>query len=331
MPRFLIAAAVCLAALGGAARGQAVGPGAAGTPWDAWRVRPGPPPAQLGAPVTTADVPPAAPPAPGSVDGAETACEMVTAGDPHVGMNLWQRTWGQAGVYGYAAGTKMAPNGIPYKPLGSLDLLFNIALNDDRSLYLFTDSQFWLQRATAGVTNPSQGQLDFSKRQFDFTGGLAWNYAGRWEARAEAYSYNNLNRGTSLAAPDGYNDGFGLENRYYLPGTNFDKGLYRFLSVGYYPTKDMIGQDGVPFKPGPFVRASVAWDVWPDRFYLYTDATFLETRSWAAKLLLADVGLAVRPFPTIPDLEFRVGLDNTEDVQARYWRGLFYVNVRIVW
>src|ERR1700722_2284103 len=39
----------------------------------------------------------------------EHSCELVTAGDPNVASALWQRTWGQAGIFGYATGSKMAP------------------------------------------------------------------------------------------------------------------------------------------------------------------------------------------------------------------------------
>ena len=83
-------------------------------------------------------------------------------------------------------------------------------------VYLFIDTEFWGQRATPGVTNANQGVLDFSKREYDFTTGVAWNYAGAFEARAFAYSFNNLNRGDSATTPIGYTDGVGLENRYYL-------------------------------------------------------------------------------------------------------------------
>src|SRR5262249_53454564 len=149
------------------------------------------------------------------------------------------------------------------------------------------DSSFWGQRATPGVTNPSQGAFDFSKREFDFDGGLAWNYYGALEARAFAYSYNNLNRGMSPVAPKGYADGVGLENRSYLgpayPNlgtTAYDVTRANFVSAGFYPTKDMVDGNGGYFKTGPFVRAYLTLDVLGPRLYLYTDLQGLGRKSF---------------------------------------------------
>jgi hypothetical protein len=238
------------------------------------------------------------------------------------------RTWGQAGIYGYADGSKMAPNGVPYDPLFALDLLLNISLTSDRSLYLYSDSRFWTQRFVDGIAH---GPFDFSKRQFDLDAGAAYNYVGPFEARAFAYCYNNINRGDSPFLPVGYVDGVGVENRYYLESTNFDAGLYRFLSLGYYFTKDMIDADGKTFRPSLFARASLALDVWPEQLYLYSDVTCIAHRPVVPKLLLGDLGVAVRPFTQVPDLEFRVGADNNWDVQVRRLRTLLYGNVRFVW
>jgi hypothetical protein len=275
------------------------------------------------------------PKAPVSVPaGQETATEEdhpVTAGDGSLSEQLWQRTWGQAGIYGFPTGQKMAPNGVVYDPLFTLDLMLNIALTTDRSWYLFTDAAFWAEKAEKGVTNPKQGQFDFSKRQFDLNGGVAWNYTGPWEARAFVFSRNNLNRGQTVDMPFGYNDGFALENRYYLPGTSFDKGLYRYLSAGYYVTKTMTGADGKPFNPSLFARANLALDLVPDCLYLYSDTTFLTRRAVTAKFVLEDAGVAWRPFPKIPDLELRIGVNNTYDMQDGNLRALLYGNVRIIW
>ncbi len=268
--------------------------------------------------------------APSSASG-DQPCECVTAGDPNVACTMWQRTWGQVGLLGYPTGTKMGPNGVTFDPFFTLDLNLNVALTDDRSWYLFTESRFWTQKPGQNVTNSGQGSLDFSKRELDFDGGVAWNYTGPWEARTFLYSFNNLNRGVSEVHPTGYDDGFALENRYYLDSTNFDKGLYRFLSLGYYFTKSMIGADGVQFSPSLFARANVALDIVPERFYLYSDVQFITEKPITAKMLLADVGVAIRPFTNIRDLEFRIGADNTYDMQVGNLRTLFYGNVRIVW
>ena len=76
--------------------------------------------------------------------------------------------------------------------------------------------RLWGQRGEDGVTNGRDGFLGTSKREFDLAGGAAWNYTGFWELRAFGYTQNNLNRGTDLVTPSGFQDGFGLENRYYL-------------------------------------------------------------------------------------------------------------------
>ena len=258
-------------------------------------------------------------------------CGPVTAGDPKVNPDFWQQTWGIAGFDVYPVGSKMAPNGVPYNPLFSLDLLLNIALTRDREVYLFSNARFWGQKAADGITNPTQGALDFSKRQFDLDGGVAWNFYGPFEARAWVYSYNNLNRGTTLDKPFGFNDGFALACRYYLPSTDFDRGLYRYLALGYYPTKEMVGADGQLFEPGFFASAYLAYDFIPERFYVYANIDYISKRPFGAKLLLADPGVALRPFQRLPNLEFRLGAASTIDLEVAFTRTLFYGNVRIVW
>jgi hypothetical protein len=238
------------------------------------------------------------------------------------------RTWGQAGLFAYTTGSKMAPNGVPFDPLFALDLTLNIALTSDRTLYLYSDSCFWTEKFINGIAH---GPFDFSKRQFDLDAGLACNYFGPFEARAFAYADNNLNRGDSPYLPVGYIDGVGVENRFYLDSTDFDRGLYRFLSLGYYFTKSLIDADGKTFRPSLFARASLALDIWPEQLYLYSDTTFIARRPVAAKLLLADVGVAVRPFTQLRDLEFRLGADNNWDVDVGKLRTLLYGNVRFVW
>lgn len=282
--------------------------------------------------------PPAAPaPTPAKDDGlcwdflCGEPCYPVTFGDPDQNPALWQRTWGIAAFDAFPTGQKMAPNGVPYDPMFSLDLLLNIALCRDREWYLFVKSRFWAQKPGEGITNSKQGVFDFSKRQFDLDGGVAWNFYGRLEGRAYFYSYNNLNRGENLWQPKGYKDGFAVECRYYLPSTDFDKGLYRFLALGYYPTKELVGADGDRFKPSLFATAHVAYDFVPERFYVYADLEFITERPLEPKLLIADPGIAVRPFNSCQDLEFRVGAESTIDLQLGFTRTLLYATARIVW
>jgi hypothetical protein len=249
-----------------------------------------------------------------------------------------QTVWGLLDMRGFPVAQQVASNGVEYNPLFLLDLDFNIMLWREQGLYLFADSSFWGQKAAPGITNPSQGQFDFSKREFDFDLGAAWNYAGAWEARLFAYSFNNLNRGNSLTSPSGFNDGVGLENRYYLGetyahlGTNaFDEARATFLSVGYYPTKSMVDGNGDQFKPGPFARAYLTWDLWDQQCYLYSDIQFIAARSFQPTLLKWDAGLAARPFTSVPRLEFRVGTQDMLDLRGGDLETGVYLAIRYVY
>src|SRR5262249_27049637 len=153
-----------------------------------------------------------------------------------------------------------------YGPLFALDLNFNLWLWRSQGLYLFSDSEFWGQRPGGTSTNANQGAFDFSKREFDLNLGLSWNYYGFLEARAFTYSFNNLNRGWALTDPAGFDDGVGIENRYYLGQTYaalgtpaFDEARATFVSLGYYPSKEMTDPRGANFHPGPFARAYLTW------------------------------------------------------------------------
>jgi hypothetical protein len=246
--------------------------------------------------------------------------------------------WGIVGARGYPYGDNIASNGQEFKQLFSVDLNFNIWLWRAHGLYLYTDTRFWGQKPGAGVTNPSQGVFDFSKREFDFNAGAAWNFAGNWEARAFAYSFNNLNRGSSQVSPTGFNDGVGLEQRYYLGpayaalGTPaFDQARATFLGAGYYPTKTMEDNSGQRFKPGPFARAYLTWGLRGEWLYLYTDDQLIGERTLRPKLFLLDSGVAVRPFVSLPRLELRVGTEDNFDLQHHDTEVSVYGSVRYVY
>jgi hypothetical protein len=245
--------------------------------------------------------------------------------------------WGLVGIRGYALGDQMAPNGLEFNPLFSIDMNLNLWLWRERGVYGFADTRFWGQKAAPGITNPSQGAFDFSKREFDLEAGVAWNYYGTFEARAFAYSFNNLNRGTSAARPSGYNDGVGLENRWYVGGTypdlgkpGFDVARASFLSLGFYPSKDMVDADGNLFKPGPFARAYLVYELLGDRWYVYLDAQATGSQSFTPKLLSLDGGTAVRPFSRARRLEFRLGVENKSDLHLRELDTGLYGAVRLV-
>jgi hypothetical protein len=245
--------------------------------------------------------------------------------------------WGIVGMRGFPYGETMASNGNEYDQLFSLDLNFNIWLWRAKRLYAYSDSRFWGQKAAPGITNPTQGAFDFSKREFDFTGGAAWNYYGNWELRAFAYSFNNLNRGNSQTSPQGFNDGVGVENRYYLNPTYadlgtpaFDKARATFLSIGYYPSKSMVDGKGVEFKPGAFVRAYLIWELYGPKCYLFTDDTFLSDKAFRPALFNTDSGIAYRPFNRVPRLELRLGTADAVDLLNTDVETSVYVSVRYI-
>jgi hypothetical protein len=282
----------------------------------------GSPPGQAG-PADRADPDPPAPPC-GEADEAEPA--------------PWQRVWGLAGLRAIPDGPRVAPNGEEYHPNFSLDLDFNFWVWRSQRFYLFADLRLWGEKGEFGVTNGNDGFLGTSKREFDLSGGAAWNYAGPWEARFFGYTNNNLNRGLDLVAPVGFTDGGGLENRYYLSPeyarlgqAGFDVAGATFVSVGYYVTKEMVGNDGRLFKPGLMLRAYLTCDLWDLPCYVFGDATFLSERSMQPRLLLFDVGLAARPFHSCRQCEFRLGAENTADFQVRTVQDLWYMAFRYLY
>jgi len=249
----------------------------------------------------------------------------------------WQTAWGVVGLRVIPSGSKIAPNGEEYKPNFSMDLNLNFWIWRSQGLYLFGDMSLWGETGEYGVTNGRDGWLGTSKREFDLSGGVAWNYAGSWEARAFGYTDNNLNRGQNLLTPIGFTDGFGLENRYYLSPeyaklgqTGFDVARATFLSVGYYPSKNMVGNDGKTFKPGLMLRAYLTYDLWDWPCYLFGDTTFISERSFQPKLLFFDLGLAARPFRSWQQWEFRLGAENTADFQAHDVQTLWYASLRFI-
>jgi hypothetical protein len=226
--------------------------------------------------------------------------------------------WGLAGINGYFMGERMAPNGVGFQPIFSLDSSLNIGILPNQKLYLFVDTLFWGQKANprAGITNPKQGSFDFSKREFDINIGFAWNYTGPWEFRIFAYADNNLNRGNSRSLPQGYSDGVGLENRYYLPTNDkYDLAKKSFLTFGFYPTKAMISGDGQQYNPGFFARAYLTQDLPWWNTYLFLDTVFITEQPFKSRILYTDGGLGIRPFGN-QSLEFRLGFTENYDMRA---------------
>ncbi len=249
----------------------------------------------------------------------------------------WQTAWGLVGLRAIPDGPREAPNGEKYHPNFSIDLDFNFWMWRSQGLYLFTDASLWGEKNEYEVTNGHDGFVGTSKREFDLSGGVAWNYAENLEARAFGYTDNNLNRGTSLVSPKGFTDGFGMENRYYLASeysklgqTGFDVARATFLSVGYFPSKVMVGNGGQLFDPGLMLRAYLTCDLWDWPCYGFADVTYISERSFQPKLLLFDVGLAARPFSCCPQFEFRLGVDSTGDFQEHTVQNLWYASARLI-
>jgi len=247
--------------------------------------------------------------------------------DNPMSRNHWFPVWGYVGARGYVAGDHMAPNGLAFHPVFTVDLDFNIGILPDKKLYMFGTSTFWAQRAQDGLT---QDHWDFTKREWDAIVGAAVNYWGPLEFRFFGYSYANLNRGNSKIVSSGYNDGVAVENRYYLPTDDiYDIGRLGFLSLGYYPSKVMVGGDGSDFKPGFFARAYLTYDLPFCHSYVYGDGQLICEDGFNSRLGMVDAGIAARPFPRVGGFEARVGGSGTFDVQTNVHRGLAYFGFRL--
>jgi len=223
--------------------------------------------------------------------------------------------------------------------LFSLDLDMNVWLWRSQRVYLYAESEFWGGRG--GEAGQTQGNFDYTRREFDMTSGVAWNYCGPLELRAVAYDRENFNRGVSLVVPGGTtNDGAGVEQRFYLDEeytklgqAGFNVSRAEFVSAGYFPTKSWIGGDGQQFKPGLFLHAYLIHDIPKTCCYLFGDFEQLfEESSYQPRMLYSDLGLAFAPFKAMRMLEFRVGSEFNTDWHASGSvrnMSLPYVSVRL--
>jgi hypothetical protein len=78
------------------------------------------------------------------------------------------------------------------------------------------------------------------------------------------------------------------------------------------------------------LRGYLIYDLWDWPVYVFGDVTFISESSLQPKLLLFDLGLAVRPFPSAHQWEFRLGAENTGDLQVGNVQTLAYVSVRCI-
>ena len=76
-------------------------------------------------------------------------------------------------------------------------------------------------------------------------------------------------------------------------------------------------------------RAYLTFDIPLLRSYLYFDGQYIADESFMPRLLLYDAGVAVRPFPTLQNLEFRMGGSGVYDIQYHYDRSIGYLGVRL--
>jgi hypothetical protein len=275
-------------------------------------------------PADTSVLAPVQPPAvlPTEAFGAVEENRILRHGVP------WFEVFGYGGAHLFYAGNRVAPSGFVYNPLATLDLDFNVSLLPEKRLYLWALSNFWAQRATAGQTH---GVWDYTKREYDLTVGGAYFWESGFEARIFGYALSNLNRGVSNTVPQNYCDGFGVEARYYLPGVDiYDVSRLGFLSIGYLPSKTLIGGNGDDFRPGFFARAYLTCDLNVMHSYVYCDTQLTCESAILARLIFLDAGVATRPFESLPGLELRAGGTDTLDVQVNNNRGLGYFAVRLL-
>src|SRR3954470_5774615 len=259
----------------------------------------------------------------------KTPVEYSTARSPEI--------WGHLALTIDAAGRRMAANGVEFTPLFMSDVSFNIGIIPATKLYLFVDSQFWVQRENGAGTFPSRDPArdEVSEREWDMDGGLAVALPAHFEFRGALFAQNNLNRGgasdrpPSPALPAGYHDGGHLQLRYYLTSSNlYDPARRSFVEGGYYPSTGSLSIGGTTFRPGAFGRAYVSYDIPKLRAYAYGEAAGIASKD-EFRLVLVNGGIAARPFTGFENLEFRVGSEISYDFGPDTTHDLTYGSIRI--
>jgi hypothetical protein len=232
--------------------------------------------------------------------------------------------WGTIGFDGFFTGLRQAPNGLSYDPLLSLYSDVNFGLLPNKQLYLFLNNDFWVQRDSTRFSGVSQ-------REFDAQYGVAWNYWDSLEFRVFGFADNNLNRGNSRLAPEGYTDGWGLENRYYFNYPDiYDVNRLGYISLGYYPSQSLVGNNGQSFKPGLFARGYLTESLpTPFTSYVYGGLGIVAENVADPRLFTGDFGVAVRPVAAMQNLEFRVGDAFRDDLKAGLTWNYIYAGVRL--
>jgi hypothetical protein len=229
------------------------------------------------------------------------------------------QAWGVIGLSGFASGLAVAPNGAIYAPLFGIGFDINYGLQPNKQLYLFLDNHFGVERGAAHGPGVSQ-------RVFDAAYGLAWNYWDALEFRVFGDALNNLNRGTSLTAPEGFRDGWGIENRYYFPNADiYDVNRLGYVGFGYYPSQSLVGNNGQSFKPSLFAHGYLTLSLpTPLTSYLFGGIGMTGESGAGLRLFDSDAGIAIRPIAGRQNLEFRLGDAVSYDLKAGLARNYVY-------
>lgn len=204
--------------------------------------------------------------------------------------------WGDIGLGVYPSGSKVAPNRLIYHPLFFLSA--NINTGNPQGIYLFVDAAFYTEKATPGITtNLEQGKFDFSKRQFDLSGGLAYRF-NSIEGRARAFSSNNLNRGLDYNIPVGFKDGVTLEGRWcYGEGSEAHDSSQQYIAIGYSFSNAINDTAGESYKPGFFAKATG----------LYNIPILPKVFVFGSMMLVASRGSHLKELQTAAGAGYRIG------------------------
>ncbi len=210
--------------------------------------------------------------------------------------------WGDVGFGFYPTDSdKVAPNGTVYDPMFRIVFDLNLGSNDS---YFFANSAYYAEKPNPGVTtNKSQGEFDFTKRQYDFNIGYAFEVQRSLEARFWLYSMSNINRGRDLSDPYGFKDGFVGSVRHSFEEFSNVQG---YTSIGYYFTKELVGTDGHGYSPGLFAEINA------NRFLGYG------VRGFSQITALTEKGGSMHEIDAQLGLEYRMGL-------KRKTRAFFYL------
>ena len=251
--------------------------------------------------------------------------QNLAQGAPNLGLS---RLWGMIGIQFDGSGDRISPNGTSSDPIFAVDSVFKYGLTDSRSVYLFSESRVWIE-----PSNSISTKNGLSPRELDLDIGAAWNLWRDIELRASAYAFSNIDRGVSTTKPFGFKDGVKVEARYLFPSyRSFDTGRSNFIGLGYLPTKELVGGNGVGFKPGLFTHIHLTQDIPYFSFpaYVYADLQAQAAAPANPRLFSGDFGLAIRPFGAGRHVELRLGYGRNDDVKTATSTNLAYGGLRYV-